>query len=43
MATPIKIIINSFKNGRYLCEKILSDVRYENIFSVIDTQDNNSK
>ena len=35
--------INSFRNGRYVFEKELSDERYETIFLVTDTLDNNSK
>ena len=35
--------IKSFKNGKYILEKELSDERYETIFLVTDTLDNNSK
>jgi hypothetical protein len=35
--------INSFRNGRYVFEKELSDEKYETVFLVKDTQDNNSK
>jgi hypothetical protein len=35
--------IHSFKNGKYIIEHELSDEKYETIFLVKDTQDNNSK
>jgi hypothetical protein len=35
--------IKSFKNGKYILEKELSDEKYETVFLVKDTQDNSSK